>query len=77
MVTLTLLASRRRKNWARWVLLTMFAFGIALMIWQVKAVFSMGYPLLTALVTVMQAIALVLLFTPQSAAWFRAAQPQS
>jgi hypothetical protein len=76
-VALTLLASRRRKNWARWSLLVMFALGSALMVWQAEAVFSDGYPLLTAAVTLMHAVAIILLFTPQSAAWFRRTQPQA
>jgi peptidoglycan/LPS O-acetylase OafA/YrhL len=77
-VTLTLLISRGRKNWARWTLLVLFVLGAALIIVGsffgiTQEAFSKVYPLLTAVVWIMQAVALVLLFTPQSSNWLRSA----
>lgn len=71
MVALTLLVSRGRKNWARWVWLVMFVLGSAFMIWTAPTVFALSYPVITVAVTLMQTVALVLLFTPQSANWLR------
>jgi hypothetical protein len=76
MGALVLLASRGRRNWARWTLLVIFGLGSALMVWQARAVFSNGYPLLTAAVTLLQAVAIFLLFTPQSTVWFRKMRPR-
>src|SRR4030095_4967469 len=70
-IALTLLVSRRRKNWARWLLLAMFALGAVFMAWNAPTVFALGYPAITLIVTLMQSIALVFLFTPQSAEWLR------
>jgi len=71
-VALTLLVSRCRKNWPRWVILALWALGIALVLWQGKAraILSLDHPL-TALVWLMQAVAIVLAFTPQSSRWLR------
>ena len=69
LVGLTMLVSRRRKNWARWVLLGFFGLGAAFMIWNAAAVLALGYPVITLTVTLMQTAALALLFTPQTARW--------
>ena len=71
MIALTLFVSRRRKNLAKWLLLGMFVFGAAFMAWNAPTVFALGYPAITLAVTLMQAIALAFLFTPQSADWLR------
>jgi hypothetical protein len=71
MLVITLLVSRRRKNWARWLLLIMFVLGAAYMMWNAAAVFALGYPLLTIAATVLQVVALILLFTNQSSDWLR------
>ena len=73
-VALTLLVSRRRKNWARWTLLVFYSLGAAFVIWQPQALFSQPYPLVTAVVWLMQALALVLVFTPNSTRWIRTDQ---
>ena len=70
-ITLILLVSRGRKNWARWVLGTMFALGFIFMIWQFRALMAEAIPLVTLGVTVLQIVGLIMLFTPQSSAWFR------
>jgi len=77
-VTLTLLISRRRKNWARWTLLVMFLIGMAVIIAGsffgiTQEAFSKVYPVLTVIVWALQLVALVLLFTPQSTNWLRSA----
>ncbi len=77
MVAFTLLVSRGRKNWARWVWLVMFVFGAAFMIWNAPIVFALGFPAITVAVTLMQAFALILIFTPQSANWLRANAAQA
>jgi len=76
-VVLTLLVSRGRKDWARWVLLAMFVVGLVIMVWQARVVFSLGYPLVTAAIWLIQAVALALLFTPQSANWLKTTEPQA
>ncbi|MEO8141263.1 MAG: hypothetical protein ABI617_01245 [Sphingomicrobium sp.] len=70
-LVLTLLISRKRKNWARWLLLIMSLMGATFMLWNAATVFAQGYPLLTIAVTVIQAAALFLLFTNQSSKWLR------
>lgn len=76
LTALTLLVSRCRKNWARWALLLFNLLGLAFVVWeeQVRAIFSSDYPVATALVWLMQAVALVLVFTPQSGHWLRGDQ---
>jgi FtsH-binding integral membrane protein len=81
-ITLTLLISRRRKNWARWTLFGTWALGLAmvvagLFIGITQEALSTTYPVLTALVWLMQTVALALLFTPQSARWLRPDQSKA
>ena len=71
---LTLLVSRWRKNWARWVLVVFFVIGAAFMVWAawvVPEIYSTGYPVATLVVVLLQTIGLILLFTPVSSAWLR------
>jgi hypothetical protein len=68
---LVLTVSRGRKNWARWVLAALFGLGFASMIWDEQAVMTQAPPLLTFGTTLLQALGLILLFTPQSSVWFR------
>jgi len=81
-VTLTLLISRGRKNWARWTLLVMAVVGAALLV--VGSFFGLTqealatvYPVLTVLVWLLEIVALALLFTPQSTSWLRSAQAKA
>lgn len=79
MITLTLLVSRRRKNWVRWILFGGWILGLAAVIAGIfmgltQEVLSTGYPMLTALVWLTETAALALLFTPQSARWLRSDQ---
>lgn len=68
-----LLASRRHRWWAALVLAGLFVFGLPM----VGYVFSPGYDPLTAgiilLQIALQAVALILMLTPDSRAWFKAA----
>ena len=75
-LALTFLVSRRRKDWARWALLALFVLGMAVTAWNVSALLSFGYVAATVAfsVDVMNAVALVLLFTPESANWLRTSQ---
>jgi hypothetical protein len=71
---LTFLVSRGRKNWPRWVFLGMLVLGAAWMVWSappVLAFLAFGYlPAAIALgVSLLNAVAVVLLFTPDSAKW--------
>jgi len=82
MITLTLFVSRGRKNWARWTLLVGWILGLAAILAVIfmgisKDVLSRGYPVITALVWLMETAALALLFTPQSARWLRPDQAKA
>ena len=71
-LALTLGVSRGRKNWARWLLLVQFGIGAAIAISNVGLVLSVGYPLLTAAVWLISAVALGFAFTPESSRWLHA-----
>lgn len=74
MVALTLLVSRGRKNWARWVWLAMIVLGGALVISDATTIFARSTAVTIAIAllqTLLQAVGLVLLFTPQSSDWIR------
>jgi hypothetical protein len=70
-LTLTFLVSRGRKNWPRWVFLGMLVLGAAWMVWSAPTVLAHGYfPASIAFgVSLMNALAVVLLFTPEAAKW--------
>jgi hypothetical protein len=75
-ITLTLLVSRYRKNWARWTLLTFFVLGVVvlfvgLFFGLTQKAFSVTYPALTAIAWLLSTVALGLLFTRESNAWLR------
>ena len=69
MVALTLWVSRKRSNFARWLLLVFFLGGLILMLMYPSAIWAQGYPVITIGVAVLQALALALLFTKQSNDW--------
>lgn len=74
MLALTFLVSRGRKNWPRWVFLGAAALGFPWVLWSVPAIIvAYGYfPAAVAVgVSLMNVLALVLLFTPESAKWLR------
>jgi hypothetical protein len=73
---LTFLVSRRRKDWPRWVFLGMLVLGAAWVVWSAAPVLALGYlPAAIAIgVSLMNAVAVVLLFTSDSAKWV---QPSS
>jgi uncharacterized membrane protein len=81
-VTLTLLVSRRRQNWARWTLAVMLAIGVAGIIWAILIGFPPGivphfYPLLTAFAWFLQVASMGFVFTPESSRWLRTRPSQS
>ena len=69
MLVLTLLVSRKRKNWVRWLFLVMYVLGAALMVWSAATFGMQGYPAVTLGITVVQTVALALLFTTESSDW--------
>jgi cytochrome c oxidase subunit IV len=80
-VTLTLLISRGRKNWARWALLVMFLIGVAGLVvgsffGLTQRAWAVGYPALTILTWLLQIAALTLLFTSKSDSWLRSKPAQ-
>jgi hypothetical protein len=75
LLSLTFLVSRRRKNWPRWVFLGMLVLGLVWMLWSAPSVLAFGY-LAAAIavgVSLMNAIAVALLFTTESARWVQTA----
>ena len=76
LLALTFLVSRGRKNWPRWVFLGMLVLGTAWMVWSAPTVLAFGYlPASIALaVSLMNAVAVLLLFTPDSAKWVQASR---
>src|SRR5687768_15176538 len=62
-LALTLLVSRGRRSWPRWVLAFLFSIGAAFMVWavwNVPGLFAAGYPVLTVVASLLQTVALVL-----------------
>ncbi len=73
LMILTLQVSRRRKSWARWTLLAMLVLGCAFMVWNAPKLLAFGYraAAVALIVSLMNAVAVMLLFTPESGSWFR------
>jgi hypothetical protein len=69
LLALTLLVSRKRKNWAKLALAVLFVGGMVFMIAMRDQVFVQGYPLATLVVTVLQGVALGLLYTKSASSW--------
>ena len=68
---LHVLAVRSRRNWARWVVICLFALGIAVAPWAFKDLTSdvdRGVYLVQAL---LQAITVVLMLLPSAGRWYR------
>jgi hypothetical protein len=70
-VGLTLLVTRGRKNWTRWVLLAVYVLGVLTEIWMFRAILASGHPLIDLASVVLRGAALVLAFTPQSTRWLQ------
>jgi hypothetical protein len=71
---LTLLVSRRHKNWARWALTVLFVLGMAFSALNFRFLLTAGYPVITLAVFLLQGVGLALLFTSQSSSWLRKRQ---
>lgn len=70
-LVLTLLVSRRRKNWARWVIVLSFALGLAVAACLRSASQAEPVSIVSLIALLMQGAAVVLLFTRQSARWLK------
>ena len=68
-LALTLLISRKRKRWARFVLAILSLGGLCGMIAMPQIVFGTGYPLVTLIVTMCQIVGLSLIFTKPASNW--------
>ncbi|MGD9810538.1 MAG: hypothetical protein AB7U35_04275 [Sphingobium sp.] len=66
---LTLLVSRKRKNWARLLLAILFLGNLIFMVTMRHLVFARGYPLMTLAVTMLQGAALLMVFTKPASEW--------
>ena len=75
-LTLTFLVSRRRKNWPRWVFLAILVVGLPWMARNAPILLDHGFlPAAVAVgVTLMNALAVVLLFLPESTKWVQASR---
>lgn len=71
LLTLVLLISRRRQNWARWVLVVLFVIGLPALARIVMSGQLPGSLWITIVQTVLQLVALAMLFTPPAQEWFR------
>ena len=69
-VGLTLLVTRKRQNWARWVLLAFFVGGVLLHVWS-WVILAPRHPLMDFASLVLRGAILALAFTPQSTEWLR------
>ena len=69
LILLTLLVSRRRSRFAKWVLVVLFVIGLPMTLRIFVSGQLAGSPLLTVSQSFLQLIGLVLLFTPASRAW--------
>ena len=73
-----LLSVRKGKNWARIVEAVFLALGLLISFWAARIMFSAGWYMGSTylLQTALNALAVALLFTPSSNAWFRAIKNQ-
>jgi hypothetical protein len=73
-----LLSVAKGKNWARIVEAVFLALGLLFTFWAVRVIFAMSWYLgaIYLLQTALNTLAVVLLFTPASNAWFRAIKNQ-
>jgi K+ transporter len=72
-VLLVWLIARRRKNWARWVLLIGFLLGLLAFPWGLAELFraSILAGTLSIVQTLIQIIAIYLIFTDRAQGWFK------
>jgi hypothetical protein len=70
-LSLTLLISRGRQNWARWVLAASFALGLALMIYAAPSILENGLSPLSVVALLLQAVGIGLVFSRPSSRWMR------
>lgn len=68
---LVLLVSRRRSRIAKWILVILFILAVPMTIWSWIEDPQLGWPLMDAVLLVMQGWGLALLFTPSARAWLK------
>jgi len=66
---LVLLVSRKRSNIAKWINVGLFVLGLPMLGAQFRSGLALGWPLVTIGQSVIQAIALALLFSPSARDW--------
>ncbi len=72
MLLLILLTSRKRNNIAKWILVTLFGFGIVFYIPQLSSLFDIGFAGVLSLIQVLTRCAgIYFLFAQGSRDWFR------
>jgi len=76
-IGLTLLVTRGRMNWARWMLLAIYLLGVVVEIWNFRAILAFGHPIIVVGSVLLRGAALILAFTPQSTEWLRTAPQQA
>lgn len=77
MVLMIWLTARRRKNWARWLLLILALLGLPAYVHMFGRMISVDFlaGLLSSVQCVVQAIAFVLLFSGNARDWFKVRAP--
>ena len=77
LILLIWLAARRRKNWARWVMAVLFAVGLIPAIPTLAGVFQANPAAggIMVVQSVLQIVALVLVFSGNARPWFAAQRP--
>ena len=65
------LAVLARRNWLRWLVILVTAFGLAFAPWSVASMTSRADQLIYVLQAAMQLAMLLLMLLPQSARWYR------
>lgn len=68
-LVLTLLISRKRKRWARFVLAVLSLGGLCVMIAMPQIILGTGYPFVTLIVSMCQIVGLSLIFTKPASTW--------
>lgn len=78
-VLLIWLIARRRKNWARWVILIFFLLGLPMLVPDFLEMLDANpiVGLLSAIQVILQIAALCFLFTGNSRVWFKPSEPSA
>ena len=79
LILLIWLVARRRKNWARWVMVVMFSVGLVPAILTMAGLFQANPAAggIMVVQSVLQIVALVLVFSGNARPWFAAQRPSA